>query len=79
MLRLPMCPLGGGQFVLTIALSYFTELEPKLDLHGSEHNVDLIACQLDALWTWTCRAFKPLSSRVPPSVARSPPDDTGEE
>jgi hypothetical protein len=69
----------GAQLALTDILSYFPELELKLDLLGSDYNADLSRDEMETLWTQTCRASESLSSRVPPSAAHNPPDDSGEE
>jgi hypothetical protein len=70
---------GGGQRVLTAALSYAPELEVKLDLLGSRYNAVLTSDEMEALWVRTHRASEYLLSRVPPSAARGPPDSAGEE
>jgi hypothetical protein len=45
-----------------------------LEMLGSGYNTDLMEGQLGAFWTWMCLASESLSSWVPPSAARSPPD-----
>jgi hypothetical protein len=69
----------GGRLAITTTLAHFPELEPELELLGSGHNADLTEGQLDTYWTRTHRALESLSLSVPPSVARSPCDDTGQE
>jgi hypothetical protein len=69
----------GVRLVLTAVLSHFLELEVELDLLGFGYNADLSCDEMETLWTWTHRASESLSPWVPPSAARSPPDDAGEE
>jgi hypothetical protein len=57
-----------------MTLSHFPELEVELDLLGSCYSADLTIDQMEAHWSQTHRASKSLSSRVPPSAARDPPD-----
>jgi hypothetical protein len=64
--------------VLVAALSHFLELETELELLRSGCNADLTDDQADALWTRVRVASDSLSSHVPPSVARNPPDSAGE-
>jgi hypothetical protein len=40
----------GSRLALTAALSYFSELEPELDVLGSGRNADLTEGQLEPLW-----------------------------
>jgi hypothetical protein len=68
----------GGSTLITV-LTHFPELEPELELFGSGYYADLLVGQLEIFWTWTCHASESLSSWIPPSVARSPPDGVGEE
>jgi hypothetical protein len=74
-------PIGfvGARLELTILLLYFLELEVELDLLGSRNNADLTRDEMEVLWTRTHRTSESLSSRVPPSAARSPPDGAKEE
>jgi hypothetical protein len=65
--------------VLITVLSHFLELKLELELLGSEYNTDLTKDEMEVFWTWTRRASESMSSRVPPLVARSPPDNVGEE
>jgi hypothetical protein len=69
----------GVRLALTAVLSDCPELEVELDLLGSSYNADLSCDNMETLWTRTRRASESLSSRVPPSAARSPPDDAREE
>jgi hypothetical protein len=69
----------GARLALSAVLSHFLELEVELDLLGSSYNADLSCDKMETLWTQTRRASKPLSSWVPPSAARSPPDIAREE
>jgi hypothetical protein len=68
-----------AQLALTTILSPFPKLEPELEFLGSGYNADLMEGQLEAFWTWTHQALESLLLRVPPSIARSPPDGTGED
>jgi hypothetical protein len=70
---------GGAWLAITIALSFFPELEVELDMLGSRYNVDLTHDEMEVLWAQTCWTSKSLSSRVPPSAVSSPPDGVGEE
>jgi hypothetical protein len=63
---------------LTAALSHILKLEVVLDLLGSGYNANLSCNEMETLWTWTHQASESLSSWVPPSAARSPPDDAEE-
>jgi hypothetical protein len=56
--------------VLTVALSYFPELETELELLWSKCNTDLTEGQLDAIWTQTHEASESLTSSIPLLVAR---------
>jgi hypothetical protein len=56
--------------VLIAVLKHF----PELELLGSGYNADRMDGQLEAFWTQTCQTLKSMSSWVPPSVARSPPN-----
>jgi hypothetical protein len=69
----------GARLALTAILSHFPELEVKLDLLGSGYNADLSCDEMEALWPRTRRASESLSSHVPPSAARTPPEDAEEE
>jgi hypothetical protein len=64
----------GGSTLITV-LTHF----PELELFESRYNADLPVGQLETFWTQTCQASESLSSWIPPSVARSPPDGVGEE
>jgi hypothetical protein len=65
--------------VLTTVLSHFPKLELELELPVSGYNVDLTRDEMKVFWTQSRWASESLSSRVPPSVARSPLDDAGGE
>jgi hypothetical protein len=67
----------GTRSALVVALLHFPELEAKLELLGSRHNVDLTEDQVDTLWTQTRLASDSLTSYVLPSAARSSPDGAG--
>jgi hypothetical protein len=69
----------GAELALTVALSYFLELEVELDLLGSGYNADLTSDEMEALWARTRWASESLSSRVPPSAACGPPDGARDE
>jgi hypothetical protein len=43
-----------GRLALTAGLLHFLELEPEVELLGSEYNADLMEDQLEAFWTQTC-------------------------
>jgi hypothetical protein len=64
---------------LTDVLLHFHELELELEFLGSGYNADLMKDEMDVFWIWTHWALESLSSRVPQSVAHSPPDSTREE
>jgi hypothetical protein len=59
-------------------MSHFPELNPKLELLGSVHKMDLIEDEAGALWTRVRMASDSLTSYVPSSIAHSSPDDVGE-
>jgi hypothetical protein len=61
----------GTRSVLVATLSHFLELKCELELLGFGRNEDLIEDHADA-------ASDSLASLVPSSVARDPPDGTGE-
>jgi hypothetical protein len=69
----------GSWLALTAALSYFSELEPELDLLGSGRNADLTKDQIEPLWAQMRRASESVMLSVPPSVACNSPDGGGEE
>jgi hypothetical protein len=71
--------LWGARRALSMVLSHFSEQESELELLGSRCNAVLTIDEMETLWTQTRRASESLSSRVPPSAARSLPDDVGEE
>jgi hypothetical protein len=64
---------------LTAILSDFAGLELELELLGFGYKADMMKDEMEVLWTQTLQASKPLSSRVPSSVARSSTNGTGEE
>jgi hypothetical protein len=59
---------------LVTALSHFLELKSELELLGSRCNVDLTKDHADALWPQMDAASHLLTSLVPSSVARDPPN-----
>jgi hypothetical protein len=61
----------GTRSLLVASLSHFLELKSELELLGFGRNADLIEDHADA-------ASDSLASLVPSSVARDPPDGTGE-
>jgi hypothetical protein len=63
---------------LTAILSDFPGLELELELLGFGYKADMMKDEMEVLWTQTHQASKPLSSRVPPSIAHSSTDGTGE-
>jgi hypothetical protein len=63
---------------LVTALSHFSKLKSTLELLGSRHNVDLIDDLADALWPLVDAASDSLALLIPSSVARDPPNGTGE-
>jgi hypothetical protein len=65
----------GTRSTLVAALSHFPELEPELELLGSERDADLSDGQTDALWPLVSVALNSLASLVPSSLARDPPND----
>jgi hypothetical protein len=71
--------VGGGGLALTVALLHFPGLEVKLGMLGSGYNADLSSDEMETLWTQTCQASESLSSHVPPSIIRIPPDSAGDE
>jgi hypothetical protein len=60
-------------------MSHFPKMDSELELLGSRYNADLTKDEMEAFWTRTRWASESLSSRVPSSTARSPPDGDGEE
>jgi hypothetical protein len=64
----------GGPVDADRHLVALPELEPVLELLGSAYNKDQMQDQLETFWTQMRRASESPSSRVPPSVARKPPD-----
>jgi hypothetical protein len=68
----------GSHFVLVAAVSCFLELDADLKVLGSKRNAGLIEGDVDALWSQVRAAMDSLASHVPSSVARNPPDSTGE-
>jgi hypothetical protein len=68
----------GGRLALIAILSHYFELELELELLGSRYNVDLTKDEMEIFLTRTCRALGSTSSRVPLSVAHSPPNGAGE-
>jgi hypothetical protein len=71
--------LRWARLALATVLSHFPKLELELELLRSSNNVDLTRDLMEVFWTQSGRALESLSSRVHPSVARSPPNGTGEE
>jgi hypothetical protein len=68
----------GTQSFLVAALSYFLELEAKLELLRSGRNAAQTEDQVDALWILARLTSDLLVSYMHPSVAHGPPDGTGE-
>jgi hypothetical protein len=71
--------LRWARLALAAVLSHIPKLELELELLRPSNNVDLTRDLVEVFWTQSCRALESLSSRVHPSVARSPPNGTGEE
>jgi hypothetical protein len=68
----------GARLALTAVLSHFPELELELKLLGSRYNTDQMKDEMEVFLTRNHQASESLSLRVPPLVARSPPDGAGE-
>jgi hypothetical protein len=64
----------GTQSAMVAILLHF----PKLEHLGSACNADLMEDQVDALWTRVRAALYSLTVHILPSIARSPPDGSGE-
>jgi hypothetical protein len=69
---------GGTRSALVATLSHFPQLKSELELLGSGRNATLIDNQADALWPLVSVASDSLTSLVPSSIARDPPNDAGE-
>jgi hypothetical protein len=68
----------GTRSALVATLSHFPELKSELELLGSRQNADLTDDQADAVWPLMSVVLDSLASIAPSSIARGPPDDTGE-
>jgi hypothetical protein len=64
--------------MLVAAVSHFPKLKTELEVLGSGRSADLIEDEADALWIQVHMASDSLVLHVPSSVARNPPDSTGE-
>jgi hypothetical protein len=77
-LRSLMESTRGILSALVATLSHFLELKSGLEHLRSERNANLTNDQADALWPLVSAASDWLSSLVPSSIARDPPNDTRE-
>jgi hypothetical protein len=68
----------GTRSLLVTALSYFLELDAKLELLGLGRNTALMEDQVDALWILARLASDLIASHILPSVAHDRPNGTGE-
>jgi hypothetical protein len=68
----------GSRFVMVAVVSHFPELDTDLEVLGSRCSMGLTSDEVDALWSHVRAATDSLTSHIPSSVARNPPDDAGE-
>jgi hypothetical protein len=68
----------GSHSALVVMVLHFPELDADLEVLGSGHNAGLAKDEINHLRSWVCAVVDLLSSHIPSSVARSPPDSVGE-
>jgi hypothetical protein len=68
----------GSHSALVAMVLHFPELDADLEVLGSRHNAGLTKDEINPLRSRVRAAVDLLSSHVPSSVARSPPDSAGE-
>jgi hypothetical protein len=68
----------GSHSALVVMVLLFPELDADLEVLGSGHNAGLAKDEINPLRFRVCAVVDSLSSHIPSSVARSPPDSVGE-